>query len=55
MTCGKFLQAREKIRILPDSYRDTLLEAGAFDEANKTIDRNFGYRFKWCKSKISKK
>lgn len=34
----KILASKRENESLPDSYRDTLLEAGAFDEAKKSID-----------------
>lgn len=34
----QILASKRENKNLPNSYKDTLLEAGAFDEANKTID-----------------
>lgn len=50
----QILASKRENKNLPDSYRDTLLEAGAFDEANKTIDEILVTDLNGVKAKLAR-
>ena len=50
----QILASKRENKNLPDSYRDTILEAGAFDEANKTIDEILVTDLNGVKAKLAR-
>lgn len=50
----KILASKRENATLPDSYKDTLLEAGAFDEAKKTIDEILVTDLNQAREKLAK-